>query len=375
MEWLKIKGYYHFSSQVSNDWRRQKLLIQHVQNKNYIAKYAFFPLLHTNIKERRYKKHPSKLNKKGKAIRVHSYYDEDKKKFVKTTKIRPLHYANHKDAVIYSYYAFILNKYYENYLKTFPQLNASITAYRKIPVLNSTLADEKIKNKGSLHFAAEVFKEIKERAKYKDKVAVIALDIKSFFSSLDHVYLKKLWEYILGVPNLPSDHFNVFKSVTNFSFVYKNDLRKFKTRKGRKANFNEKKIAEIRNKKGINAFFKNPKDFREAIKNKEIFVYKNNFKNKKGEMIGIPQGLPISAVLANLYLLEFDKVIVNELVKKHNCFYRRYSDDIILIGEEMDLNKIEDFVIKEMKKVKVEISKEKTEKFIFKKANGRLTSF
>jgi len=45
---------------------------------------------------------------------------------------------------------------------------------------------------------------------------------------------------------------------------------------------------------------------------------------------GIPQGSPISDVLANLYLLEFDTQMVYQLAKVGGT-YRRYSDDILLI--------------------------------------------
>lgn len=90
-------------------------------------------------------------------------------------------------------------------------------------------------------------------------------------------------------------------------------------------------------------------------------------------MIGIPQGLPMSAVLANIYLLDFDKKVIEYLVKNKGAFYRRYSDDIILICDKNFVNKAEQFIIDEMENAKVKISKEKTEKFIFKTANNRIT--
>ena len=361
-EWYKIKGYYHISPQLSGDKNSISINVSKIKNENYVGNYAFFPLLHVNIKERKYKKHPE--NPK---VRSHSLIEDGK--FKKTTKIRPLHYANHTDALIYSYYAHILNVKYEKTLQQEPGLSDCITAYRKIPIAESD------KNKGTIHFAHEAFSEIKKRTIEKGTCAVLAFDIKSFFSSLNHTYLKEKWEALLGVETLPKNHLNVFNSATNFSFIYKDDLRKFNKIQGRKSDFDEKRLSTIRNKEGYKAFFSSPQEFKEKIKTGKIRVYKNNFKNKKtGEIIGIPQGLPISAILANLYLLDFDKAILNNLVKTENCYYRRYSDDIVIIGVTEKMNFIEDFVMKAMEKCFVQISKEKTEKFIFKTIDEKVVS-
>ncbi|OAB33137.1 hypothetical protein PMSD_15605 [Paenibacillus macquariensis subsp. defensor] len=45
---------------------------------------------------------------------------------------------------------------------------------------------------------------------------------------------------------------------------------------------------------------------------------------------GVPQGSAISAVLSNIYMLDFDK-IVNDNVTEKNGLYMRYSDDFIVI--------------------------------------------
>lgn len=361
-DWYKIKGYYHISPQLSGEESSIYNNISKIKNENYVGNYAFFPLLHVNIKERKYKKHP-----KNPKLRSHSLIEEGKVK--KTTKIRPLHYANHTDALIYSYYAHILNSKYEKSILDESGLSDCITAYRKIPIEQSD------KNKGTIHFAHEAFTEVKKRAADNECCAVLAFDIKSFFSSLNHAYLKEKWEGLLGVETLPKNHLNVFNSATNFSFIYKDDLRRFDKVQGRKSDFDEKKLASIRNKQGFKAFFSSPQEFRDKIKSGKLRVYKNNFKDKKtGEVIGIPQGLPISALLANLYLLDFDKAILNELVNIKNCYYRRYSDDIVIVGETEKMNFIEDFVMKEMEKCFVKISKEKTEKFIFKKIEDKIVS-
>ena len=50
--------------------------------------------------------------------------------------------------------------------------------------------------------------------------------------------------------------------------------------------------------------------------------------NKKS--YGIPQGSAISAVLSNIYMLQFDQN-VNEFIKQYNGKYLRYSDDTIFV--------------------------------------------
>lgn len=352
-EWFKIKGYYHISppSKV-NDIAKT---INKIKNPNFISKYSFYPLLHTNIIERKFKKHPKT------DIRCHSYFDEKKAKFIKTIKVRPLHYANHFDALIFGYYASLLQEKYEVKLKGISGLSECVTAYRKIPIINS------IKHKGTIHFAHEAFSEIKNRVEQDGEIAVLAFDIKSFFSSLDHSLLREYWKKTMDFDQMKSDHDVVLRAATKFSFIYKDDLRKHKQRnRGRRSNFDEKKLATIGNKKGFNAFFDSPRDFRENIKNGSIHIFKNSFRNEKKEMIGIPQGLPISAVLANLYLLEFDKIILDELVKEKGCFYRRYSDDIVIVCSESQIPEVRDLVYSKMKQFKVVISEEKTETFLFK---------
>ncbi|MCH7399947.1 reverse transcriptase domain-containing protein [Belliella sp. DSM 107340] len=106
----------------------------------------------------------------------------------------------------------------------------------------------------------------------------------------------------------------------------------------------------------------------EAVKAGEIKIYSNPFRSKAdGQLMGIPQGLPISAVLANMYLLKFDLEVVNEVVIKRIGYYRRYSDDILVVIKKEEEIWAKDFITKLILEREVIISEEKTEIFHFKK--------
>lgn len=323
-----------------------------IKNKEFISSYAFFPLIHAIIKERRYKQDPNK----EKGIKCHSYNNGNTKK--STSKNRPLHYATHMDAAIFSYYSEIILNKYEEYLSNRPLLSQAITAYRRIPKIDS------IKNKSTINFAHDAFTEIQNRALKKDCI-VLKFDIKSFFNEINHDFLKKQWAEILGHKFLPTDHYNVYKGVTRFSYIMKDDFRKGNCVNGRRSGFDEKKLAKLRKNK-VHSFFESPKEFRQAIKNQEIRIHKFPFR-KDGIPCGFPQGLPISSTLANLYLLKFDEAIIENVVLKFNGYYRRYSDDIVVLTTKDHIEEVEKFVINEILKYKVEISTEKTERFIFRK--------
>lgn len=54
-DWIKAKGYIHITPtlDIRNDWKK---LYYKITDKEYIASYAFFPLIYAEIKERKYKK-------------------------------------------------------------------------------------------------------------------------------------------------------------------------------------------------------------------------------------------------------------------------------------------------------------------------------
>ncbi len=327
-DWFKYRGYPHISNVLPVSKRR--VIESYAKSSSLIAKHSFLPLISKQLIQRRFKRKDGFESSK----RSHKIIKEGITK--STKKIRTIMYACHQDAHIYAYYTQkILEPKYEALLRNNKAIGSSVTAYRRIPTENQK------GNKNNIHFAKDVFEAIKER---KECVALL-FDIENFFPTLNHKKLKLAWAQVLGFKSLPKDHYNLFKSVTKYSFI---NLKDLKTQNGR---FNEKELSEIRNN-GKHAYFNTVKDFLDS----DIKIYKNP---KQGK--GIPQGLPISALLANMYMFPFDKAITNELVTKKNVFYRRYSDDMIFLCDKSQINEIKEFVQEQIDKIGLDISTDKTE--------------
>lgn len=346
-DWFKDRGYPHFSNKTPMSIRKK---VEHyVSNPQKVAKHSFLPLIFKEIKQRRYKE--SDFN--GIVRRSHKKLKDGN--LVSNTKIREILYATHIDAHIYSYYTQkIITPKYESYLDKNKLLSEAITAYRRIET------KDKLTFKNNVHFAKDVFSEIKRR----ENCVALVLDIENFFPTLHHKKLKLAWAKILGHKTLPKDHYNLFKATTRFSYAKLNDL------KTKNNHFDEKSLG-LNKKSGKHTFFNNIQELIES----GIIIHKNQKKNIDRRLIGIPQGLPISALLANMYMLAFDEAMINELTIKDGVFYRRYSDDIVVICKENQIDFVEDFIINEVAKIDLKISKEKTEKTLFKIHNNRLQSF
>ncbi len=313
--WYKPKGYIHFSPKFDNS---QKAFVENYILTN-LDTHNFFPLIHETLSARRYKAY---LDANGEYYRSH--FDTIKSKPSK--KPREIFYANHLDAQIYSYFSNeILGKEYERLLRSDGALSDTIIAYRKIPIDKTDL---KSKSKCNIHFANELFLEIEKR-----KSCVVACyDIENFFPSLSHKYLKECWANLIGAEHFTKAHEKVLNSLIKYSFVEMKDI----VEQCSNPDLKIKHKNDFKNS-DFNSYFISAKEFREKIAKKNLI--RKHKPSKKGDLLkGIPQGTPISAFLANLYLLEFDKFIVEELVSKLNCFYRRYSDDIAII-----FNSVEEF--------------------------------
>ena len=155
---------------------------------------------------------------------------------------------------------------------------------------------------------------------------------------------------LLNVKYLPNDWYAIFKNITRFSSL---DWKEIVFASG-------EKICERGLRKKLNV--KNV-----IVTKKQFCQYKKEINKHKAD-IGIPQGSPISAVLANVYMMEFDKGL-HEYAAKNKGMYMRYSDDFILIlpykDNRIDLYKEFLFSYVETRKDLVQLQEEKTDVYIY----------
>lgn len=297
-DWFQSKGYLHFDYSLYPSAR--SAVVSKVTNPEFVATYPFYPFI--TFQKIKYK----------------TLKNSDGTKFLDKTGRRDLCYAAHMDAQIYSYYSHLLSDPYEKNLEQ-AGISKNVIAFRK---LKCALTGE---SKSNIHFAKDAFAQIAAFG----ECDVYAFDIQKFFDSLDRKILKKMWLQILGLKELPDDHYAVFKAITSNTSVSLEALNEmFGITEGRK-----KEMRRICS----------PDDFRDKVKKTHV-VQKN---------VGIPQGSAISATLANLYMLNFD-IQMNELVTSLGGFYLRYCDDILFIlppGLSIDVelivkNKLSDLSLK-----------------------------
>lgn len=273
IEKIEQKKYLHFDA-----FLKKREILRIINDPQAVAENAFYPFLGYIKKTDRFS--PPKEKRKGKP---------------REQKERDIRYASRRDAAIFQTYRQLLLPSYEEQLKKAGIDDVAI-AYRKIPVPDRPQA-----GKCNIHHAYDVFRAIQRSA----PCLAIALDIKGFFEHIDHAKLYTLWCSLLGVSSLPRDHLKVFKNITNYSVI---DLHEALKVVPRPADTRQVQLCP-------------PAVFREKVA---------PLAKKNPNPFGIPQGSPISDLLANLSLLNFD-VEINSWIKKIGGTYKRYSDDIIMI--------------------------------------------
>lgn len=118
------------------------------------------------------------------------------------------------------------------------------------------------------------------------------------------------------------------------------------------------RILEKEPKKGILINF-----LKTIIENPTVEFGSKKLKKKSKNEEGIPQGLSISNILANLFMLEFDYKM-NYFIKNKEygmIGYYRYVDDILIICKKTEFFLMECMFKNEIKRHKLELHKDKTE--------------
>jgi len=330
--WFKPKKYPHIGLPITVKDRRA--VESYVHNTGKIAHHSFLPLIKRVQRSHRYK--------------------QENGKYKRSTKEREICYASHFDAQIYSFYAKRLERRYEKYIKEHDYSDCVI-AYRSIQ------CEDRNSSKCNIDFAKDAFNAIRNMV-VRGPQTVLVSDITKFFDSLNHSYLKRAWKEVSDYNSLPEDEYNIFKNVTQFSYVKIEDL--FNLYKDQiicqtKTGIRKRRLTQVKylKEKGAIAFCE--KDALPELRNRG-FIHPN--KNKYGHFIGIPQGLPISSVLANIYMWEFDQKL-NSYLRQIGGYYRRYCDDIIMIFPSSHLQIVERLLQELIRSTALEISPDKTKRF------------
>jgi len=303
----KKKSYLHFDNKIKDHQQFLPL----ISSPKRIAKHSFLPFIKFDKPKYKYKKVD------GKRILI--------KKENGKLKVREIMYAGHLDALIYIWYQTILENLYEQALKKM-DLESVVLAYRQI-------LDEKGDGKCNINFAHEVFTYIRKKG---DDTVALAFDIENFFPSLSHTYLKEKWCEILGISQLTEDHYNVFKSLTKYSYInLDKDVKKILkiSTPGQKAHSHKNNLLGLKKFSGVE--FRKLRKLLRSLENEKRGVLVKNVTSK-----GIPQGSPLSGLLANIYLLDFDREM-NRMLTDAGGIYRRYSDDVIVVCSHEKAKKIE----------------------------------
>ena len=305
-------------------------IFAYIQDTKKIARHQFYPFIEFTKVTPRFKK------------------QRDGKRKIEN-KERPLAYASHLDALIYSWYSALLSAEYEEYIKTEP-FASSVIAYRK-------LRNEVGFGKSNIHFANEVFNSIKRLG----RCVVLTFDVESFFPTLRHDHLKAMWCRVLNKSFLPEDQYTVFRSLTKFAFIKREDLL---THFGEGKKDRRRLVGKRRSRICSSAEFHEFKKMKFVDGRPAVALNPESIR-------GIPQGSSMSGLLSNIYMLSFDSLMYSE-VTRLGGMYCRYSDDIaIVLPEGIDEEVTRVRVWEECKKIGLVIHPDKSETiFLIKRPRG-----
>lgn len=279
----------------AQDWFNDKKNIKKSEKK-----YAHFDVRTDIQKAQRYISDPEKVAKHGFYPMIH--YKKDMSRYSgKTHKIknkeRDICYSAHIDRCIFQYYSAILNESYNSLIK-------------KMGIGDVPVAYRTDLHKSNVQCAVEAINFIRKT----ESGYVLIGDFTHFFDNLKHDYLREQLLTLLGTDKLPADQEAVFHNITRYSLFERDDL------------------LDINDLPHTRAGIKKLNARKRVLSTQEFKRYKYKIKRNDKDY-GIPQGSPISACYANIYMLTADKKIADR-VKESYGRYMRYSDDFIIVLPE-----------------------------------------
>lgn len=304
--WFKVRRYPHFDNQLG-----YSDIAWIATDKARVARHAFMPFISRMKNDRRYAKQPDGTRK------------------IKP-KERRIAYASHADAHIFSFYSHLLARAYESAI-TSTGASPSVLAYRRFDL-----------PKSNIHFASEAF----EYIRLNSPCSVVAIDIEKFFDTIPHQIIKARWKELVSANSeLPEDHYAVYRAVTKWRHV---DFKRIMAALG----ISRGAYRKLRPGQRLCS----PSRFRANI---APLLERGFTPGESGSGAGIPQGSPMSGLLSNIALLDFDRV-VSKQAEQNNVLYRRYSDDVLLIGSESDVANVERALLSEVSGHGLVVNDEKT---------------
>lgn len=303
----RVPGNTHFDHRVSYAQIRDE-----IENPEWVARHGFLPLISKTYTENK--------------------FDGVEKKI----KEREIAYASHVDKCIYHHYAEMLNERYNEMARQLG-INQASVAYR------TNLG------KCNIDFALAAF----SKMMHLGSCYVLVADFKSFFPSLNHVIAKKQLRKVFADGNIPSDYYNVFKSVIHWTqwdekkLMIANSINPGKKRAA--AKFNKLRLALPREVFRANVRAEVDKPWQETG-------------------TGFPQGISICGVLSNIFMMNFDETMTH-FVTGRCGIYMRYCDDIIMVlPDKIAFRESCSLLFEQAREHKLTVEENKTSCFLMQKS-------
>lgn len=333
---FKVKGYFHFDHKF--DFPKRKLELRHLlADPQKLSKHPFLPLVKIVLKTPCFR------------------YQENEREYGLETKKRPISFASHFDTYLYSYYSFVLTKKYQEYIRK-NKFDRCVLAYRS-----------DLNGKCNIQFSKEVFDYIKN----KGECTAVALDIKGYFDSIDHNKLKEKWCTILNLLELPEDQYKIFRSLSKYTYLNKDSILKHFNVELKKLEKKPLTILDVMGDGTFNEKFQHLRGHNLMVINESHEVMPDG----KKRFYGIPQGSAISALLSNIYLIDFDQKM-HERANKEGFLYRRYCDDILFVCDTKKASELQKDAIEEIEKYHLIIQDKKVELIeFFTNSKGQIRAY